>query len=166
MSEINPYENLDGLGKETFKDVSPENHKIEHSNLISDEEYDRFEDRITGVEGSDYSKEVESDFRGGRFGDMPAEAGKDRHHIPADGVNGLERNDGPCIQVDNTDHRQTASFGSSKEAKVYREQQRELINEGRFEDAMKMDIEDMKEKFGGKYDTAISEMLDYYKTMA
>ncbi len=83
------------------------------------------------------------------------------HHIPADSVSPLERNDGPSIRMEKADHRQTASCGNSKEAQEYRQQQKELIDEGRFREAMQMDIDDIHDKFGDKYDDAIAEMLDY-----
>jgi len=57
----------------------------------------------------------------------------------------------------------TASFGSSKEARAYREQQKTLIEQGRFREAQQMDIIDIQSKFGGKYDEAIKQMLDYTK---
>lgn len=83
------------------------------------------------------------------------------HHMPADEVNGLERNDGPAIAMDRLDHRQTASCGMSKAAQEYRARQAELISGGRIKEAIKMDIDDIHSKFGDKYDGAIQEMLDY-----
>lgn len=83
------------------------------------------------------------------------------HHMPADSVSNLERDDGPAIKMDKEDHRQTASCGSSKEAREYREKQKELIEQGKFREALQMDIDDLHEKFSDKYDDAIAEMLDY-----
>lgn len=83
------------------------------------------------------------------------------HHMPANEVNGLEFQDGPTISMDKLDHRQTAGWGNSKEAREYRAQQRELIEAGDFKGAIKMDIDDIQSKFGDKYDGAIQEMLDY-----
>ena len=81
--------------------------------------------------------------------------------MPADTVSPLERGDGPAIKMDKEDHRQTASCGNSREAREYREKQRELISEGKFREAIQMDIDDIKEKFGDKYDDAIAELMDY-----
>lgn len=81
--------------------------------------------------------------------------------MPANEVNGLEFQDGPTISMDKLDHRQTAGWGNSKEAREYRAQQRELIEAGDFKSAIKMDIDDIHSKFGDKYDGAIQEMLDY-----
>ena len=55
----------------------------------------------------------------------------------------------------------TASCGNSFETRQYIYKQRQLINEGRFSEAVKMDIDDIRSKFGDKYDDAINEMLEY-----
>lgn len=83
------------------------------------------------------------------------------HHMPADCASYLERDDGPAIIMEKADHRQTASCGGSKEAREYQMHQKELIQAGKFREALQMDIDDIREKFGGKYDDAIAEMLDY-----
>lgn len=83
------------------------------------------------------------------------------HHMPADSSTDLERDDGPAIKMEKDDHRQTASCGNSREAREYRERQRELIEQGKFREALQMDIDDLHEKFGDKYDDAIAEMLEY-----
>ena len=59
------------------------------------------------------------------------------------------------------DHRLTASWGASSDAMKYRKKQRELIEEGHFLDAVMMDINDIRSKFGDKYNEAIEEMLNY-----
>lgn len=102
--------------------------------------------------------------RGGRFGDVFKEGEGDTtevHHMPADSTTDLSRNDGPAIKMEKLDHRQTASCGSSREAIEYRAEQERLIKEGKFRDALQMDIDDIREKFGSKYDDAIDEMLEY-----
>jgi hypothetical protein len=38
--------------------------------------------------------------------------------------------------------------------------QRELISEGQIDEAMQMDINDVRTRFGTKYDAAITEMID------
>lgn len=94
----------------------------------------------------------------GYLSDPPQEV----HHMPADSVNNLDTNDGPAIAMDKQDHQQTASYGRSKEAIEYRQQQKELIENGKFEEAMQMDIDDIKSKFGNRYDEAIDQMKEYY----
>ena len=83
------------------------------------------------------------------------------HHMPADSASNLERADGPAIAMEYEDHQQTASCGNSREAQEYRARQQELIEKGNFREAMQMDIDDIKSKFGDKYDEAISQMLTY-----
>ena len=36
-----------------------------------------------------------------------------------------------------------------------------LIDQGKFKEALQMDIDDIHDKFGDKYDEAISQMLEY-----
>lgn len=83
------------------------------------------------------------------------------HHMPAKCASYLEKNDGPAIKMDKEDHRQTATCGASTEAREYRAIQKEFIDGGKFRDALQMDIDDIYEKFGDKYDCAIKEMLEY-----
>ncbi|MFI3253575.1 MAG: hypothetical protein R3Y63_04435 [Eubacteriales bacterium] len=83
------------------------------------------------------------------------------HHMPADSISELSRGDGPAIVMEKADHRQTASCGNSLEAREYREQQAELIKEGKFREAVQMDIDDIREKFGDKYDSEIADMEKY-----
>ena len=52
-----------------------------------------------------------------------------------------------------------------REAREYREQQKKLIEQGKFREALQMDIDDIHEKFGDKYDDAINEMLDYIEQL-
>jgi RHS repeat-associated protein len=103
-------------------------------------------------------------FRGGRHGDVknPTSDGLDSHHMPAKQVSPLDIDDGPAIQMDPADHRRTASYGgrAGSPQQAYRDAQRALIDEGRFDDAFLMDVEDIRGKFGNKYDGAILEAID------
>lgn len=110
-----------------------------------------------------------NDFKGGSYGDLK-EAGygwpdQEVHHMPADSASELPRNDGPAIVMDYEDHRKTASCGSSREAYEYRMAQKALIEQGKFDEAMQMDIDDIHEKFGDKYDNAIAEAQAYAKKL-
>lgn len=67
--------------------------------------------------------------------------------------------------MEKADHRQTASWGSSKEAKAYRAEQKKLIDKGDFKGAQQMDIKDVRAKFGDKYDKGIQQMEDYTKKL-
>jgi len=102
-------------------------------------------------------------FRGGRHKDTkgPAGDGLESHHMPADSISPLPTDQGPAIQMEPTDHRRTASHGSRGAAGVtHRARQAALIAEGRFDDAIQTDIDDVQSKFGSKYDEAILEMID------
>ena len=71
--------------------------------------------------------------------------------MPADAASPLSKGKGPAISMKIADHKKTASWGSSAEAKAYREKQAQLIKDGKFDEAQKMDIQDVRSKFGKKY---------------
>lgn len=83
------------------------------------------------------------------------------HHMPANSASELPTDDGPCIVMDYEDHRETASCGNSREAQEYRAKQKELIEQGKYREAFQMDVDDIHEKFGDKYDDAISKAEEY-----
>jgi hypothetical protein len=60
--------------------------------------------------------------------------------------------------MDYADHRAVYSTGSSLESKAWRMRQKELIDGGDFRGAMQMDVDDIRSRFGNKYDEAITEM--------
>lgn len=120
------------------------------------------------LERKDKGENSESDelqeMKGGSYRDVKKGSDGETHevhHMPADSASYLERDDGPAIKMEKEDHRQTASCGSSREAREYRQVQKELIEQGKFREALQMDIDDICEKFGDKYDDAIAEMLEY-----
>ena len=130
------------------------------SDEIDDPLYARKDD------ADDRTENPENEKKGGSYKDVfvPGEGERyEVHHMPADSISPLDRLEGPAIKMDKDDHRQTASCGKSRDAREYREQQRECIDQGNFREAIQMDIDDIHEKFGDKYDGAISEMLDYVK---
>ncbi|QLJ02876.1 RHS repeat protein [Streptomyces sp. NEAU-sy36] len=71
---------------------------------------------------------------------------------------------GPAIRMDAEDHRDLTSTGSSKESEQWRAKQRKLIDAGRWDMAMKMDIDEIRELYGNKYDTHIKDMVDSLKS--
>ena len=99
--------------------------------------------------------------RGGAYKDLPSEPGCEKHHCPANSTTDLPKGDGPAIVMDAEDHRQTASCGQSKEAREYREAQSELVQQGKLKEAQQMDIDDIRSKFGDKYDEQIAQMQAY-----
>jgi hypothetical protein len=120
--------------------------------------------RIT-IEGTEEAAEKVARETGGSYKDVKAavETGQNKevHHMPPDSVSHIDRNDGPAIAMETADHRLTASWGSSREAQEYRNEQEKLVKDGKFKEAMQMDIDDIHAKFGDKYDDAISEMKKY-----
>ena len=83
------------------------------------------------------------------------------HHMPAKNGSHLSEGEGPAIRMEKGDHRQTASCGRSKKANAYRAKQENLIKQGKFREAVKMDVKDLRLKFGNKYDKGIGEMWQY-----
>lgn len=120
--------------------------------------------RSSGYDVDKRVEAVEKEVNGGSYSDVKKYSNGETHevhHMPADSASSLERADGPAIKMEKADHRQTASCGSSREARDYQAAQKELIDSGKFREAQQMDIDDVREKFGSKYDGAISEMLKY-----
>ena len=87
--------------------------------------------------------------------------GYESHHMPANSVSPLSEGKGPAIAMIKGDHERTASYGNSAKANAYRQLQADLIRQGDFRAAQQMDIQDIQEKFGSKYDDAIQQMLKY-----
>lgn len=129
---------------------------------------------VTSDSNFDSKNEVSEEKKGGSYNELK-EDGHGWNHVPPEEVHHmpaaeamcnttkLEYGDCPAIAMDYADHRQTASCGSSLEAREYRAKQANLIKEGKFDEALQMDIDDIKEKFGNKYDEAIAEMKEYIK---
>ena len=101
---------------------------------------------------------------GGAYRDIPA-LGGERHHMPAKDVSTLSEGEGPAIWMETSDHAGTASWGKGDEPAAYRAAQADLINQGKFREALQKDIDDIRSQFGAKYDTGIQQMLDYYNTI-
>lgn len=64
------------------------------------------------------------------------------------------------------DHVRTASHGSSDKAKQYRADQAALVEQGKFKEALDMDIKDIRDKFpDGRYETALKQAERYAETI-
>lgn len=151
-----------------IKSEETSNSSFDSKNFDPDKRIDVSEDKTdhSGEDkGFDPDKRVENtEKQGGSYEEVKKNSNGETHevhHMPADSASNLERNEGPAIKMEKADHRQTASCGSSREAREYQAAQKELIDNGKFREALQMDIDDIREKFGDKYDSAISEMLDY-----
>jgi pretoxin HINT domain-containing protein len=100
---------------------------------------------------------------GGMHGRLqPAGAGKQINHMPADASTGslITKYSGPSIRMDTADHAQLYTTGSSYASQAWRSWQQELVSQGRIDEAMQMDINDVRARFGTKYDSAITEMIN------
>ncbi len=98
---------------------------------------------------------------GGPYSRVRGIPGNEAHHIPANSASPLSKREGPAISMEREDHMQTGSYGGSKEADAYRQQQRELIDAGDFRAAQQMDFDDIRSKFGTKYDPHIKQLQEY-----
>jgi hypothetical protein len=90
----------------------------------------------------------------------------DRHADPR-----VSADDGPAIQMDPADHALTSSNGRNGRAgAMYRAQTANMLNQGRYRDAMAREIWDVRQAAAQgsgdstKYNEAIGEMLDYTRS--
>ncbi|MFD6985205.1 hypothetical protein ACFWAX_31585, partial [Streptomyces sp. NPDC059956] len=70
---------------------------------------------------------------------------------------------GPSIRMEYDDHRAVTSTGSGADSVQWRADQRALIDSGRWDLAMKMDIDEIRDLYGDKYDTHIADMVESLK---
>jgi hypothetical protein len=64
----------------------------------------------------------------------------------------------PSIWMKKADHRKTLSYGRSAEANEHRAKQAALVTAGDVRGALQLDVDDIRSKFGKRYDPAIAEM--------
>jgi RHS repeat-associated protein len=97
----------------------------------------------------------------------PSRDGLESHHMPADSINGIPTNDGPAIKMDPADHAETSSWGSGRDAEIYREGIQKKINGGDMRGAMADEIRDVRraaQEVSGdrtKYNSGMREMMNY-----
>jgi len=99
--------------------------------------------------------------QGGSYGEIVSAQGGDRHHCPADAASPLHPDDGPVVLMEKVDHQRTPSNGTGNDAIAYRDLQGKLIREGRFLEAVLMDVLYLRKEHGLKYERGIQQMLDY-----
>jgi hypothetical protein len=94
------------------------------------------------------------------------------HHMPAkSAIKGANLWNGdigkaPAIIMDAADHAKTASFKYSKTSISHQAIQTELIKQGRFADALQMDIDDLiKNNLYQKYKPGIDQMMEHIQTL-
>jgi len=102
---------------------------------------------------------------GGAHADVRGVPGYESHHMPADSVSPIRKARGPAIAILPEDHISTASWGNGDAARAFRARQAALLQDGDFGAAQQMDIDNIRAKFGSKYDEAIEQMLDYTKRL-
>ena len=101
--------------------------------------------------------------KGGRYGDVRSgNIGGQVHHTPASAISPYTHHTGPSVWMETADHVQTGSWGRSKAAQAYRQKQADLIAQGKIRESVQMDIDDIRSKFGNKYNDHIQEMLDAF----
>lgn len=76
------------------------------------------------------------------------------------GKDGWTEGTGGAIQIDTLDHRKARSTGSSDDSIDHLEHQERLIANGQLENAIALDVQDIRARSGDKYDDPISEMVD------
>jgi RHS repeat-associated protein len=112
-----------------------------------------FFDYFGAVDGGSYRSVRDTPRRGGR-GEV--------HHTPANSVSPRTHGSGPAIWMTKADHRMTASHGHQGiNGAAHRARQSALIQQGNWYRAIEMDVIDITQNIGHKYDRGIREMLDY-----
>ncbi|MCF6252058.1 MAG: hypothetical protein L3J75_12420 [Methylococcaceae bacterium] len=113
------------------------------------------------VENVDAAKNTKQAL-GGRHRDTKIDGNKNgtqSHHPIADDVSDIATNDAPAIRMETDDHvYRTGNWGSRKSSKRFRAKQKELIEQGKHDEAYKMGVDDIKDQNPGKYDTHIEQM--------
>ena len=85
--------------------------------------------------------------------------------MPSKNVSPLSAYNGPAVRMIASEHRKTASYGSSNAAKEFRNKEKKKINKGEFLGAQALGISDLRNKFGSKYNAAINSMITYAKSL-
>lgn len=117
------------------------------------------------LSNSNQEKEAQKTFGGLYRQVRDANIGGQVHHIPADSISPLNKDDGPGIWMKTPDHQRTGSWGRGLDQQAYREQQKHLIDTNGwdgFKAAMQMDIADLNANFDDKYAQGTEQALAYF----
>ncbi|MFI7501164.1 LamG-like jellyroll fold domain-containing protein [Streptomyces sp. NPDC049687] len=107
-------------------------------------------------------------YRGGQYKDLKGPNGRnipgtEINHMPSSQANsavfGIPEGQGLAIQMDEADHVLTESWGSSHLGMLHRAHQEFLLRQGRLTEALQMDVTNVRQLFGSKYDDAMDEMV-------
>jgi hypothetical protein len=111
------------------------------------------------------------DKAGGSYREVSAKTRRGQsqaNHMPAkDAYLGripLSEAEGPSIWMTEADHMRTPSWGQSGPAKKWRQHQAELIEQGKFMEALEMDLKNIRETFpDGRYEKGSRQAMEYAK---
>ena len=100
----------------------------------------------------------------------PVGDGLDAHHLPANSATNIAKGKGPTIQMLAEDHRNTSSWGNSKEAKAYRQQVKQLMEAKQGRKALALEIRDVrnvarKAGYPRRYNRALQQASRYAKPL-
>ena len=145
-------------------ETQPREKNGEFAERIFQEVYD-FAAKLLAYYSSTNGGEAAEFSKGGSYGELrKITAGNKKvqiHHMPADSVSPFSKWKGPCIIMSVEDHKLTESYGNKGSARAYREQQKKLIEKGKFLEAELQDIISILNILGAKYSKAMKEKLDY-----
>jgi hypothetical protein len=114
-----------------------------------------------------FAKLIKNIFGGSHSSVKKANKGtkQESHHLIAqDACKGILSSDkGPAIAMTPEDHQQTASWGRRKGAVAFRQQQKQLLLQGCPDQALKKGIDDVRAKFGSKYEPGIQQAQEYWQ---
>ncbi|MET7001539.1 DUF6443 domain-containing protein [Chitinophaga defluvii] len=86
--------------------------------------------------------------QGGKMDDLSKKQGFDRHEIPSasslKNTGKAEKGEAPAVQTPTSLHAETGSFGGYRSAREYRAVEEGLLNEGKFEDAFRMGVDNLR----------------------
>jgi hypothetical protein len=108
-------------------------------------------------------------YNGGSYDDLKGPDGKNipgtqiNHIPPTQAMNQIpnwKARFGAAIQMDYIDHRAVHSTGRAGNSVLHRADQIALVRNGQVRDAIALDIQDIRRRFGDKYDDALKEMID------
>lgn len=77
----------------------------------------------------------------------------------------MKKGKGPVITMVKSDHKLTASWGNKPSARDFAAKEKALIDKGSFLAAQDLGINDVRSRFGTKYNKAIRQMRNYTKSL-
>ncbi len=84
------------------------------------------------------------------------------HHMITDDISVFDHYAAPAIRMARTDHYKTASHGGGALTTSFRHRQSLMIKAGDYDGALQMGVDDIRAKFGSKYDRHIQDMFDAF----